>query len=248
MKIVAISGSPRNGNTMFALKSIRDNNPGIDFRFISLNEGNLGMCRGCYLCVRKGEDKCPLNDDRDEILDAIMDADGLILASPVYAHMVSSLMKNFIDRLSYLAHRPCFFDKFAMAMTTYSGYGTEEATKYLQKMLAAFGFSLAPSLELKCTPGTKSDKAEALNTRKALDAFDKLVERISRGERDKPSLKMLIPFGVFKYVSEIGRKEMTADYEYYKNKGDYYYEVKVPFVKKVIARKVLKKITAGITG
>jgi len=247
MKIVAISGSPRKGNTLSALNTIKEHNPGIDFRIITLSEINFEICRGCYVCVLRGEDKCPIIDDRDEILRAIMDADGIILASPVYAHMISALMKNFIDRLGYLAHRPCFFDKFAMTMTTYSGYGTEEATKYMEKMLTVYGFSLAPPLELMCAPGRKSEEAERKNKEKTLEAFNKLTARIENGERDKPSLNMLIPFGIFKYVSEIGRNEMKADYEYYKNRTDYYYEAKIPLYKRIIARQVLKKITAGFT-
>jgi multimeric flavodoxin WrbA len=248
MKIIAISGSPRRGNTISALNTIKDNNPGIDFRIITLSEMNFGMCKGCYVCVLQGEAKCPIKDDRDEILQAIMEADGLILASPVYAHMISALMKNFIDRLGYLAHRPCFFDKFAMALTTYSGYGTEEATKYMEKILSVYGFSLAPPLELMCRPGKKSERTELVNQKKSLEVFAKLAARIEKGEKDKPSLNMLVPFGIFKYVSEIGRNEMKADYEYYRNKTDYYYETKVPQYKKIIARRVIKKITAGFTG
>lgn len=245
MKIVAISGSPRKGNTYSALKGIKESNSEIDLQIISLKEKNLEMCRGCYVCVLKGEDKCPLSDDRNAIMQAVKDADALILAYPVYSHMITSLMKNFIDRVSYLAHRPCFFNKFAMTMTTYSGYGTEEATKYMEKMLRVFGFSLAPSVELLCAPGKKSEEAEKLNKLKTQEAFDKLTAKIESGDREKPSLNMLVPFGVFKHISEIGRKVMTADYEYYKNKGDYYYEVQIPFHKKYIARKVISKITAG---
>ena len=56
---------------------------------------------------------------------------------------------------------------------------------------------------------------------------------------------MLVPFGILKYVSEIDRENMTADYEYYKDKTDYYYETKIPFYKKFITQKVVKKIIDG---
>ena len=56
---------------------------------------------------------------------------------------------------------------------------------------------------------------------------------------------MLVPFKIFKYVSEIDKENMTADYEYYKNKTDYYYETRIPFYKKFITKKVVKKITDG---
>jgi hypothetical protein len=40
---------------------------------------------------------------------------------------------------------------------------------------------------------------------------------------------------------------MKADYEYYKDKTDYYYDTKIPFLKKLIAKKVAKKIMSNFT-
>ena len=87
------------------------------------------------------------------IIDKMKAADGLILASPVYSHMVSALMKNLFDRFGYYAHRPEFFDKYAMSMVTCSGYGGDHATQYMDKMLSVFGFNLAQPLELNYKPG-----------------------------------------------------------------------------------------------
>jgi hypothetical protein len=55
----------------------------------------------------------------------------------------------------------------------------------------------------------------------------------------------MVPFHIFKYVSIIDKKVMTADYEYYKDKQDYYYDAKIPFIKKFITKRVVKKITDG---
>jgi hypothetical protein len=56
---------------------------------------------------------------------------------------------------------------------------------------------------------------------------------------------MLIPFSIFEYVSEIDRENMPADYEYYKDKTDYYYNTKIPFYKKYITKRVVNKIVTG---
>jgi multimeric flavodoxin WrbA len=85
------------------------------------------------LCVKIGEDKCPLKDDRELIIKEMLNAEGLILASPVYSHMISAPMKNFFDRLGFYAHRPHFFDKYAMSVVTCSGYGAEEVIKCMDK-------------------------------------------------------------------------------------------------------------------
>ena len=242
MKLLAICGSPRKGNTRKALSLIRDAFPGIDFEILHLTDQDFRICKGCYACVLKGESKCPLKDDRDMILRKISEADGFILASPVYSHMVSAPMKNFFDRFGYLAHRPQFFDKFAMSMVTYSGYGAEEALKYMDKMLAAFGFNLASSLELQFRPGKMPEKNKVLNMDKSKRSVKLLIDKIERGEKNKPSLNRIIPFNIFKYVSGLDKELMKADYEYYKDRGDYYYETKIPFFKKMLAKKLSDKI------
>ena len=242
MKILAICGSPRKGNSYRAIESIRELIPQIDFEIIQLKELSFELCRGCYGCVVKGEEKCPIKDDRDMLIQKMMEADGLILVSPVYSHMVSAIMKNFFDRFGYLAHRPQFFNKFAMSMVTCSGYGADEALEYMDKMLSVFGFNLAPSLELQIHPGTVSEKTIALNTEKSVRAVDALVAKIEKGERDKPSLSLMIPFSIFKYVSKLDKDLMPADFDYYKDKEHYYYDAKIPFYKKFIAKRVSDKI------
>ena len=41
----------------------------------------------------------------------------------------------------------------------------------------------------------------------------------------------------------LDKENMTADYEYYKDKTDYYYDTKIPFYKKFITKRIVKKIT-----
>jgi len=242
MKILAICGSPRKGNSYKALEVIRDSFPRIDFDILHLKDLEFNFCKGCYGCVLRGEATCPIKDDRDMILGKISEADGLVLASPVYALMVSALMKNFFDRFAYLAHRPQFFDKFAMSMVTCSGYGAEEALKYMDKMLSIFGFNLAPSLELQIHPGKVAEKTIAMNRAKSIAAMEALVNKIEKGERDDPSIGLMVPFLLFKYVSKLDKNLMPADYNYYKDKGDYYYDARIPFYKKFIAKRVSDKI------
>ncbi len=53
---------------------------------------------------------------------------------------------------------------------------------------------------------------------------------------------MIIPYNIFKYASKLDKELMKADYEYYKDKGDYYYETNIPFYKKIIVKKLTNKI------
>jgi len=245
MEILAICGSPRKKNTYSVLTFIKNNYPEIDFKILQLCDLNFEFCRGCYLCVKHGEDKCPIKDDRDMIIKEMVDADGLILATPVYSLMISAVLKNFFERLGFFAHRPYFFDKYAMSVVTCSGYGAEEALQYMDKMLSVFGFNLVSPLELHFRAGKMPEKNKKRNQEKTIEAFEKFIARIEKGGRDKPPLNLMVPFNIFKYVSEIDKKNMTADYEYYKDKTDYYYDTKIPFFKKMITKKAVKKIVEG---
>jgi hypothetical protein len=51
---------------------------------------------------------------------------------------------------------------------------------------------------------------------------------------------------MFKYISEAYPDEFSADYEYYKDKTDYYYDRKVSYLKKMVARRVIKSFEKDI--
>ena len=246
MKILAICGSPRKGNTYSALKTIQDNFPEVDYEILMLKDINFKLCKGCYTCVTHGEQKCPIKDDRDTIMEKMKSADGLILASPAYSHMVPALMKNLFDRFGYLAHRPEFFEKFALSVVTCSGYGGKFAAEYMDKMLKVFGFNMAPSLNLQYKPGKKSESEITENNKKIIAGFKSLVTKIQAGVKDKPTLNTMIPFGIFKAIAEKAKDSMPADYAYYKDKQEYYYDAEIPFMKKLIAKKVVAKEVAKI--
>jgi multimeric flavodoxin WrbA len=244
LKLLAICGSPRKGNSYKVLNEIPEQFPHIEFEALQLKDLNFELCKGCYGCVTRGEEKCPIKDDRDKIAGKMMEADGTIFISPVYSLMVSATMKNFFDRFGYLAHRPRFFDKYALSVVTCSGYGAEDALNYMDKMLSVYGFNLAPSLELQFRPGKMPEENKRKNTEKINAAVEVLISRIKAGKKDKPSISLMVPFNIFKYVSLLDKETMPADYDYYKDKGDYYYDAKIPFYKKFIAKRVTDKIVS----
>lgn len=115
MKIVSpIMGSPRKSNTYRAAKKNRrvlQDLGNIEFEYLMLKDADLSQCHGCFVCFTTGENHCPCKDDAPAIEQKMHSADGVIFATPVYGMNVSALMKTFIDRFSYIFHRPRFFDK-----------------------------------------------------------------------------------------------------------------------------------------
>ena len=128
-----------------------------------------------------------------------------------------------------------------MSLTTGSGYGAEYAIQYMDKMATIFGFNVAPNLDLNVRPGKVKEDEKQFNEKKAKEAFTFFLARIQEGTKDKPTLNMMVPFGIFKAISVMAKDTMLADYEYYKDKQDFYYNVNIPFFKKWIANKIVKK-------
>jgi len=104
-KIVCLFGSPRTkGNSAVIARHFNETaeNMGAEVKTFSLNKLQYKGCQACMACKTK-LDRCVQKDDLTEILDAVRDADILVLATPVYYGDVSAQLKAFIDRtFSYL--------------------------------------------------------------------------------------------------------------------------------------------------
>jgi len=99
MKALAFHGSPRiDGNTDILLKETLKPiyELGHNVKLFNLNFMNIKPCQDCGGCDKTG--KCIINDDMDEIYDAIREADRIILASPIFFFGLSAQAKIMIDR------------------------------------------------------------------------------------------------------------------------------------------------------
>ena len=102
-KIVAIFGSPRRkGNTATllreAIRGARDS--GAVVEEVVLRDQKISPCLEIYGCKKAGE--CAIKDDFQKIRDLILDARGLILASPIFFYSVSAHTKILMDRFQSL--------------------------------------------------------------------------------------------------------------------------------------------------
>ena len=102
MRIVAINGSPRkNGNTARLLEAVRREVEAAGVEFVVLQPGaKVNPCMACYHCLNNGTLRCIQKDDGvNDIIAACIEADGILLASPVYHSGISGSMKCVVDRL-----------------------------------------------------------------------------------------------------------------------------------------------------
>ncbi len=105
MNIVCLLGSPRakSNSSAIAKRFIETaEKSGAEVKTYTLNNLKYRGCQGCMACKTKLE-KCVMKDDLTEVLEAVQQADVLVMASPVYYGEISSQLKGFIDRTySYL--------------------------------------------------------------------------------------------------------------------------------------------------
>jgi multimeric flavodoxin WrbA len=100
MKIVAVLGSPRpqgNSSTLARAFLQAAGERGAEVTEYLLNQLSYQGCQGCMACKTK-RDTCSLDDDLAPVLNAVKEADLLVLASPVYFGDLSGQMKGFFDR------------------------------------------------------------------------------------------------------------------------------------------------------
>ena len=98
-KVFVLSGSPRAGGNCDLLCEAFARGAaeaGHEVVRMTVADREIGFCRACYGC--RGTGSCVLKDDMDEILPAMLAADVLVLASPVYFYAISAQMKAVIDR------------------------------------------------------------------------------------------------------------------------------------------------------
>lgn len=106
MKVVAFNGSPRpNGNTYQALKLVLAEleKEGIEGEIIQVGDKVIRGCLACGKCVRNKNERCAIDDEVNDWIQIMKEADGLILGSPIHYSGIAATMKAFLDRAFYVA-------------------------------------------------------------------------------------------------------------------------------------------------
>lgn len=102
MKVLLINGSPHtDGNTALALKEMEEvfKLEGIETEKIEVGSQAVRGCSACYACSNLG--KCAFDDVVNEAAQKLEQADGIVVASPVYYASANGTLISFLDRLFY---------------------------------------------------------------------------------------------------------------------------------------------------
>ena len=102
MKVLMLNGSPKaNGNTALALKELEKvfAAEGIEVETMQLGNKPIRGCVACGGCYKAG--RCVLDDSLEELAAKFQEADGLVVASPVYYASANATLIAALDRLFY---------------------------------------------------------------------------------------------------------------------------------------------------
>jgi len=102
MKVLMLNGSPKaNGNTALALRELEKvfAAEGIEVETMQLGNKPIRGCVACGGCYKAG--RCVLDDSLEELAAKFQEADGLVVASPVYYASANATLIAALDRLFY---------------------------------------------------------------------------------------------------------------------------------------------------
>jgi multimeric flavodoxin WrbA len=205
MKIVSCVGSHRKkGNTAHIVDAIEaqlraeaaGNGEPLEIETVYLGHHDIGLCRGCRVCFDRGEERCPLKDDLLAIKAKIQAADGLIVASPIYVDDVSGTLKNWIDRLAHVCHRPEFAGKCVYLVATTGGSPTGHAMRTMRTAMMSWGCHVVGQAGFNTGALMARDELEARYAPETARIARELFQAIHERQFTRPSFLSLMTFKI----------------------------------------------------
>ncbi len=223
MKIVAVMGSMRKHGAgagyVKQLEKVFAEAAGVEFETVWLGDYDIGLCRGCRVCYERGEGACPLGGRYLEAMEKLNSADAAIFYSPVYAMAMSGLMKSFLDRSSWVLHRPHFKGRYALVLTAVAAWPKDKALITLRSIVSMMGFGVAGSLAVinmhyDARPRYRQQVDRALRR-----MARRLLDRAGSGMPVRPSLFELVAFQIQKAAFGDASPECANDKLFWKQAG-----------------------------
>lgn len=228
MKIVSVVGSCRqSGNTEQVVKLFEEKlaefadkqQIPLEIEHILLSKKNVASCRGCRVCFDKGEEFCPSKDDVLSIRGQIAAADALILASPVYVDDISGVMKNWIDRMAFICHRPALFGKSAAVIATSGSFASNQSLRTMANALTSWGARVITQNKFQTGALMEQKQLRDRYGAAAAKAAKRLFDAVRSGTVQQPSFYSLVAFSVQKKTHQMNYDGHSVDSAYWKSNG-----------------------------
>jgi len=224
MKTVIIYGIEHQGSTYNAVQLFKDE-LGIrddDIMEFFMPRDMPRFCIGCNNCFMKGEQFCPHTAYVTPIKEAIISADLIILASPVYLFHVTGQMKVFLDHFAFqfMNHRPnkAMFSKTALVVSIAAGAGTKSAMKDMTGSLEYWGISRIFKFGFAIFAANWDEISKKKKSK--IERRIKLIsnEILVKSNNKKPRLKIKGLFYIFRMMHK-KTDSIANDKKYWKDQG-----------------------------
>lgn len=227
MRILLLQSSGRTGgNTARALTLVENalraeagkGGETLKLETVHLARTDIRPCVGCRICFTKGETACPQKDDLLSLKSKMKAADGLVLAGPVYVNDVNGLMKNWIDRLAHVCHRPEFAGKTSLLIATTGGTPVKHTLRTMEVALWSWGFRTAGKAGLATGSHMPMGEMNRRHSVRITRAAGRFFQDVRRKGYMKPSFLSLM---IFRIQQAGWRKAApgSIDFAYWNDRG-----------------------------
>ena len=149
--VLGISGSPvENSNTDILMKTIMESTR-AEQEFVKLSDIEVGPCLACKKCAYTNQ--CVQDDDFKWLSQKVLDADAIVLGSPVMYRNPSAFIKAFVERLWSLRHVKLLTQGKLGATAVVGWSWTDEVSKWLNYIMMVDGVELVGSVIGHGSPG-----------------------------------------------------------------------------------------------
>jgi len=215
MQILLISSSPHKEKSqtfLLAKEVLKGFSSSVKTEIIHLCDYKIEFCRHCESCHRKIM-CCPINDDVGMILEKMLNAKGIIFATPNYINQITASMKALWDRASHFIHCRRFLGKYVVGVVS-SGSGQDKVVlDYIQSYANTCGALYTGGVSSR-VPVNKEKIEEALNL------GNKFMLDIQENRVFPEQLKAVEGFkDHFKYVMRMRKDDWVEEYQYWFDKG-----------------------------
>ena len=215
MKILLVSSSPHKEKSqtyLLAQEVLKGCPNSVNLKIIHLCDCKIEFCRHCEECHKKIIN-CPIKDDVHIILKKMLEADGIILASPNYINQVTASMKALFDRASHFIHCKRLLGKYVAGVVSSGSGQDKDVLDYIRYYAHTCAAQYSGGVSSP-VPISDEKKKEALELGKSL----------SKNIEDKklfPEQIKIIETGKehFKRIMELRKNVWIEEYQYWKDKG-----------------------------
>lgn len=216
MKILLISSSPHKekSKTFILAKEVLRGacQQGDNCESLHLDDFQLLFCKHCQECHKKIL-RCSLPDKVSFIIKKMLEADGIVLASPNYINQLTASMKALFDRTAHFIHCKRLLDKYVAGVVS-SGSGQDKAVLHYIRF---YGHICGAQYS-----GGISSAAHLVQQNKN-EAFD-LGKKLAADIKEKkvyPEQMRLIEKGKehFKEIIKARKQDWPEEYRYWQDKG-----------------------------